>query len=753
MIGSAMATTSSRTAEPSSASEHNVPVPLTSLIGRTRELDAVSETMRRTRLVTLTGPGGVGKTRMATELARRQIGRRSDGVWLVDLTAGPSDPDPAAEVARTLDVGGRSAASPTESLRRYLANRDLLLVLDNCDHVVDACAELAAAVLSSCGDVRILATSRESLGVSGETVWRLASLAPEEAQRLFVERARQRRPEFVPSDEANATVTTLCERLDRLPLAIELAAARVGVMSPNEILAGLGARLGVLGGGSRLSPPRHRTVRATVEWSYELLDREQRDAFRNLAVFVGGFDADAALAVAPGLTLDVFARLVDKSVVTANESPRGRTRYRLLETVREYAHELLVAAGELDAARGRHLHYFSMLVGEAELGWPSWRAEAVLDDREEDYENVRAALEWAAESDPCAGTRLFAAVRDLFILLGQADGRRIAQLLLERCPTPDRSRVEVLITTGLLSMLTANVQAARALLIEARELSAELAEPQLEGYAAFFHGLTDTLDVAVEPARAHLEAARSLHHAAHNPRGAAGATAALGLTYTMTGDPACAIRLLEEALAVQSAERYPWGQGQAHLYLGATIDATGADPQAAASHYRHAVDCFRPYRDSTLLPYALVGQAGVTAARDPARALTVVAAAWAIRVRVGGAFPRFFRDHMERVRTTCEAALGADAERIWANGSRLGVDDAIAVAFGTSRPRASAPAGLSAREVDVVRLVADGRANKAIAAELHLSVRTVESHVRHVLAKVGLNNRTQLASWARERIP
>jgi predicted ATPase len=192
---------------------------------------------------------------------------------------------------------------------------------------------------------------------------------------LFVERARQRRPGFVVSDEAEATIAALCERLDRLPLAIELAAARVGVMSPNEILAGLGAHLGVLGGGSRLSPPRHRTVRATVEWSYELLDREQRDAFRNLAVFVGGFDADAALAVAPGLTLDVFARLVDKSVVTASESPRGRTRYLLLETVREYAHELLVAAGELDAARGRHLHHFSMLVGEAEAasspsGWP-----------------------------------------------------------------------------------------------------------------------------------------------------------------------------------------------------------------------------------------------------------------------------------------------------------------------------------------------------------------------------------------------
>jgi predicted ATPase len=559
---SAMATTSSQAGEPSTARQHNIPVPLTSLIGRTRELDAVSATMRRTRLVTLTGPGGVGKTRLATELARRQIGRRSDGVWLVDLTTGPSDPDPAAELARTLDVGGRSAARPTESLRRYLADRDLLLVLDNCEHVVDACAELVAAVLGSGGGVRILATSRESLGVSGETVWRLDSLMPAEAHRLFVERARQRRPEFVPRGEADATIEALCERLDRLPLAIELAAARVGVMSPTEILGGLDARLGVLGGGSRLLPARHRTVRATVEWSYALLDGSEQEAFRTLAVFVGGFDADAALAVASQVTLDVFARLVEKSVVSATESARGRTRYRLLDTVREYAHELLVAAGELDAARGRHLRYFSALEGQAELGWPSWRAEELLDDREDDYENVRAALEWAAESDPCAGARLFAAIRDLFILLGQADGRRIAQLLLERCPRRDRSRVEVLITAGLLSMLTANVQAARALLMEARELGAELPEPQLEGYAAFFHGLTDTLDVAVEPARANLEAARALHQAAQNPRGEAGATAALGLTYTMAGNPARARRLLEEALAIQTAEDYPGGRAR-----------------------------------------------------------------------------------------------------------------------------------------------------------------------------------------------
>jgi predicted ATPase len=361
IIGRVTAASASRTSEHGRAAEHNVPVPLTSLIGRSSELDGIRETLRRTRLVTLTGPGGVGKTRIATELARGQIGRRADGVWLVDLTAGPADPDPGAELARTLSVGGRSATEPTESLRRYLADRDMLLVIDNCEHVIEACAELASSLLGSCPDLRILATSRESLGVSGETVWRLDALAAEDARRLFVERARQRDPHFIPDGAADATIGALCERLDRLPLAIELAAARIGVMSPAEILSDLEPRLGALGGGRRLSPARHRTVRATVEWSYELLEPAEQVAFRSLAVFVGGFDAEAAMAVAPGLTVDAFARLVDKSVVATGETSRGRTRYRLLETVREYAHELLVTSGELGPARERHLRYFSGL--------------------------------------------------------------------------------------------------------------------------------------------------------------------------------------------------------------------------------------------------------------------------------------------------------------------------------------------------------------------------------------------------------
>jgi DNA-binding CsgD family transcriptional regulator len=271
---------------------------------------------------------------------------------------------------------------------------------------------------------------------------------------------------------------------------------------------------------------------------------------------------------------------------------------------------------------------------------------------------------------------------------------------------------------------------------------------ELEGFATFFRGLMQALSMAVDPARADLEAALALHRRARTRLGEGMTLATLGLTFLITDEPARARELLEQALAIHTAAGYPWGEGQARLYLAPTIEAT--DQQAAALHYRRAVECVQHYRDTNLLANALIGQAGLIARRDPAVALRVTAAAVSVRVRVHGNFPGFFGARMQRIRAGCEAALGTDADRIWAEGSRLGIDEAIALAFGTSRSRASAPAGLSNRELEVVRLVADGLANKAIAAQLHLSVRTVESHVRHVLAKAGLSNRTQLAKWARE---
>jgi DNA-binding CsgD family transcriptional regulator len=522
-------------------------------------------------------------------------------------------------------------------------------------------------------------------------------------------------------------------------------------MSPVEILAALEARLVELGADSRFAPLHHRTVRATVEWSHQLLSSEEQEAFRGLAVFVHGFDANAARSVAPGLSLDVLARLVDKSLVTVIQSPGGRTRYRLLETVREYAHEMLVEADELDRTRERHLRHFSGLTGGDRVGWPSRGAELLVSELEDDYENVRAALEWSAASDACSAMRLLAGTIDLFFMLGQADGLRLAELMLERCPNQDRHRAEVQISAGLLAMLVGDAAAAQNALVKARGLCAELGEGALEAWALFMQGLTETLEGQIDSAREHLEASRALHLQCGVRIGEARATAALGLTFLMSDQSIRAKELVEEALSIYLAEQDSWGQGQCHTYLGIIMESSVSDAELASSHYRKAVGLLKPSQDATLLPVALVGQATVLARREPAKALQVADAAAAIRARVGGEFAPFYRARAERVRSVAEAALGAEARRVWAEGARLAVDDAIAIAFGTGRPRREGPTGLSERELAVARLVVDGLSNKAIASRLHVSVRTVESHVRHALAKLALDNRTQLATWARER--
>ena len=291
---------------------------------------------------------------------------------------------------------------------------------------------------------------------------------------------------------------------------------------------------------------------------------------------------------------------------------------------------------------------------------------------------------------------------------------------------------------------------ARGLLAEALALSRELGEPVHEAWTRFFQGLAEVLDGADEAGQAHLEASRALHRELGIRIGEGRATGVLAMSALTEGDAAAASELAGAALTIYEAEDDSWGQGQCHIMLG--MIAASTDPARATGHYRTAVECLRPSRDATLLPVALVGQAEVLGRRDPARALEVAAAAASIRARIGGDFAPIYRARLERVRAASEAALGDDAERVWARGARLRVDDAVAVAFGSTRPHAAGHAGLSARELEIAGLVSEGLSNKAIAASLHLSVRTVESHVRHALAKLGLDNRTQLATWARDHV-
>jgi non-specific serine/threonine protein kinase len=598
--------------------------------------------------------------------------------------------------------------------------------------------------------VRVIATSREPLGVPGETAIAIDPLAPADAHRLFVDRAARRKPGFVPREEDDAAIAVLCARVDRLPLGIELAAARISAMAPTEIAVSLEERSLELGGGRREGAPHHRTMRATIDWSYQLLEPAEQRGLRALGVFVGSFVAAAATAVAPEVDTSALVRLVDKSLVTVVDGPSGPTRYRLLETVRQLAEERLVDAGEADDARARRLRHFEARC-EPTVGWPSPGGERTVAALEDDYGNVRAALDWAATHDACAGIRLLAATADLFSMVGHADGWRLANLLLERCGERDRSRALVLVAAGVLGFMQGVPDAAQARLAEAVELSAELGDAVLGGWATFFQGLSAVTAGRVEIGHPRLAAAQATFDESGDRVGWARATAVLGLAALIDDDLDGARALVDDALAAFTAEGDRWGQGLAHTYLGIVDDRAG-DEAGATHHNRTAVECFGPFRDTALLPSALASQAGVLARRDPVRGLKVVAAARALKTRDGGDFPPFFKARADHAQELAEAALGPEAAGLWKEGSGLSRDDAIALAFGTTVPRRTAVSGLSEREQEVARLVADGLANKTIAAQLHLSVRTVESHVRHVLVKLGLTNRTQLATWVRERL-
>jgi predicted ATPase/DNA-binding CsgD family transcriptional regulator len=380
-----------------------LPVQLTSFVGRDAELTRMRELVAENRLVTLTGAGGAGKTRLAVQIAAQLTSRFADGVWYVDL-APITDADvvPIA-VARAFELPDQPGRSTMDTLTRFVADRQMLLVLDNCEHLLDASAAVVVALLGAAAHLTVLATSREALGVPGEMSWRVPSLSlADEAIQLFEDRARHARPDFVVSDDNAATVKEICARLDGLPLAIELAAARVRALSLGEILDSLHDRFRLLTGGARTAVRRQQTLRASVDWSHALLTEPERVLFRRLAAFMGGFDLDAAQAIAGGgeveryQVLDQLTLLLDKSLVVA-ENVGGRMRYRLLETVRQYAQEKLVESGEADAVRSRHRDYYTAMA--ALLDAPAGgEYEHRLEQAETEIDNLRAAFAWSIEN-------------------------------------------------------------------------------------------------------------------------------------------------------------------------------------------------------------------------------------------------------------------------------------------------------------------------------------------------------------------
>ena len=385
------------------AVSHNLPVQLTSFVGRGAQMTNLEKLLIDNRLVTLTGAGGAGKTRLGVEIAARIAAEFGGSVWYVDLAPVTHPVVVAVAVARALGLPDQPGRSTMDTLLRFVRDRQMLVVLDNCEHLLDASAELLVALLGAAPGLTVLATSREPIGVAGEVSWRVPSLSlADEAIELFIDRARRARPEFAVQDDNAAAVVEICRRLDGMPLAIELAAARVRALSVTEILEGLHDRFRLLTGGARTAVRRQQTLRASVDWSHALLTEPERVLFRRLAVFLGGFDLDAAQAVAGSgdveryQILDLLTLLVDKSLVVA-ENSGGRTRYRLLETVRQYALEKLAESGEADAIRSCHRDHYTGLAGL--LDAPADRDyERLIEQAESEIDNLRAAFGWSREN-------------------------------------------------------------------------------------------------------------------------------------------------------------------------------------------------------------------------------------------------------------------------------------------------------------------------------------------------------------------
>jgi predicted ATPase/DNA-binding CsgD family transcriptional regulator len=504
--------------------EPNLPTQLTSFIGREAELLDLERLIAERRLVTLTGVGGCGKTRLAVQLGSRFADRLPDGVWLVDLG---SVTDPALIprlTASTLGVLIEPGGDPVQALAAQLRGRRLLLCLDTCEHLLEATAALVDTLLRSCPGLSVLATSRAPLGVEGETVWRVPSLKGEDAVQLFADRAGLVAP-GLDLDAVHGDVRVVCSRLDHIPLAIELAAAWTRALSPGQIAAGLEDSLQLLAGGPRGAVPRHQTLLASMAWSHALLDEQERVLFRRLAVFSGTFTLDAATKVCadadvdpashPG-ALQLMGRLLDKSLVAVRESGH-EVRYRLLDTIRQYAEEQLRVAGETEALRDRHLDYFLRLAEEAEPGLDSdqdtWRE--ALDSH---HDNINAALHWGL-SPPARradrGRRLAAAMARQWFLRGQSHeglaflGRAIALDPADRSALQSRlyaGTAMVAVVSGRADLVTE--AAARGLEIAA-EVGADTARARcltLAAYPMFFVDFERTQALAVE-ARAAGEAA------------------------------------------------------------------------------------------------------------------------------------------------------------------------------------------------------------------------------------------------------
>ncbi len=686
---------------------NNLPRQLTSFIGREREVTEVRQLLSARYLLTLTGAGGAGKTRLALQVAAELLEEYADGVWVVELAA-LSDPALVPQmVASVFSVCEEPGRKLTETLLDHLRGGSFLLVLDNCEHLLPACAELASTLLRGCPTLRMMATSREALGIEGETAWRVPSLSlPDlqrlppvehmqhyEAVRLFIERARASVPSFAMTNQTARTVAQVCVRLDGIPLAIELAAARVRVLGVEQIAERLDDRFQILTGGSRMAIPRHKTLRAAMDWSYDLLSDAQRALLRRLSVFAGGFTLEAVESICSGKgidtqdVLDLLTSLVDKSLVTAEAQERV-ARYEQLETVRRYAGERLLESNETGLIYKLHRDWFLALAERAEPELRGRNQAVWLNRLDVEYNNLRVALNWSkTETDASdAGLRLASALWLFWDMHAYyTEGREwLEGMLSRRGGTPVR-RAKGLNGAGVLAYRQGDYERVSALCTEALAICEEHGDKW--GRALSLHYLAHVGQSQGDHAHAEemMENSVALYRDLGDKWGLALSTNCLGDVARSQRNYEKAAALLEESLALSRQLGDKWITALSLHNLGHVMQHQGNSRQATVL-FRESLNLTRELGFKMVTIMSLAGLAGATASDvQPERAAKLLGAADALITAIGVRLEPADRPDFDRNVAEVRARLSQEAfASAWAKGQAMTLEQTIEYALSES---------------------------------------------------------------------
>jgi predicted ATPase/DNA-binding CsgD family transcriptional regulator len=768
----------------------NLPAELSSFVGRRHELASVRDGVASHRLVTLLGPGGIGKTRLSLRAAADQERTLADGAWVAEL-APVQLPELVPEaVVAALGIRSTRGTSPVERLVAHLRSRELLLLLDNCEHVQEAAARLAATLLSDCPGVRVLATSRHALGLPDELVLTVPPLPmpgpgrssgpPEalmhyDAVRLFVDRATASWPSFRLTAANQDALVELVRRLDGMPLAIELAAVRVRSLTVKQILDRLSDRFALLTRGSRAALPRQQTLQALLDWSHDLLEPGEQLAWARASVFSGGFDLAALEAVACGEDLpetalpDVVDGLVAKSVLVREaDDVGGAARFHMLESLREYGDARLAESGGTAPYAVRHRRWYAAqariaateLFGPAQVDWFT-RLRA-------DHDNLRAALERSAHASDDAVERLqmATALKHYWIMVGRfGEGRAWVERLLSQLPPasddePDEQRVARaagLEVAGRLAVLQGQLDVGKPLLEEALAAATRAGDATWRAHA--LHALALASAFWGEPAAAVplLDEALALHRTGTDPFGVPLALVQLATVHATLGEPERAMTYAEECIALSEAASERWCAALAR-WVEALVQWRLGHGSRARSHARDVLRLKEPFGDrmGMAMSVEVVAWAESEAGRFPEAARLLGAVQAALDSIGATLFGHLHEDHDACLARTREALGEADFRRAFDEGTAMRFGDAVALAAGRRTAVSAAvdapdEVRLTRRQQEIAALVAEGLTNREIAERLVITQRTAEGHVATILGKLSFTSRKQLASWVSAR--